>query len=75
MDTDVIKDAMIKRAQAKSKADQARERYIKEYEQRDARERQRALERLALEREFIHDAQQTIKGINDAIMAHFGLKE
>jgi hypothetical protein len=74
MGTDVVKDAMIKRAQAKSKADQARERYIKEYEQRDARERQSALERLALEREFIHEAQQALKGINDAIMEIFGKK-
>lgn len=72
---DVIKDAMIKRAMAKAKADQARERYIKEYVQRDAEQHQRALENLAMEREFIHDAQQTIKGINDAIMANFGLKE
>lgn len=72
---DVIKDAMIKRAMAKAKADQARERYIKEYVQRDAEQRQRALKNLAMEREFIHDVQQTIKGINDAIMAHFGLKE
>ncbi|MGI6244004.1 MAG: DNA-binding protein [Prevotella sp.] len=75
MGTDVIKDAMIRRAKAKAKADQARERYIREYEEREARESQSALERLALEREFIHDAQQTIKGINDAIMAHFGKKE
>ena len=75
MGTDVIKDAMIERAIAKAKAAQARERYIKEYEQRDERERQRALERLDMEREFIHDAQQTLKGINDAIMTHFGMKE
>lgn len=32
-------------------------------------------ERLSEQREFIHDAQQTIKGINDAIMAHFGKKD
>ena len=75
MGKDVIKDAMIRRAKAKAKADQARERYIREYEEREARERDIALERLALEREFIHDAQQTIKGINDAFMAHFGLKD
>ena len=75
MGTDVIKDAMIERAIAKAKAAQARERYIKEYEQRDERERQRALERLDMEREFIHDAQQTLNGINDAIMTHFGMKE
>jgi hypothetical protein len=74
MATDVIKDAMIKRAMAKAKADQARERYIREYEKRGARESQSALERLALEREFIQYAQQTIKGINDAIMEHFNKK-
>lgn len=33
------------------------------------------LERLTEQRQFIHEAQQTLKGINDAIMAHFGKKE
>ena len=31
-------------------------------------------ERLTEQREFIHEAQETLKGINDAIMEHFGKK-
>jgi hypothetical protein len=75
MATDVIKDAMIQRAIKKAADKQAWEQKKRDYEAREARESQSALERLALEREFIHDAQQTIRGINDAIMAHFGLKD
>ena len=32
-------------------------------------------ERLNEQREFIYEAQQTLKGINDAIKAHFGKKD
>lgn len=48
---------------------------VKERNARERLELQRRGERLQMEREIIHDAQQTIKGINDAIMEHFGNKE
>ena len=51
------------------------ERQKQEYEKNEQQERQRCIKRLQMEREFIHDAQQTIKGINDAIMAHFVMKK
>ncbi|MCI6159786.1 MAG: DNA-binding protein [Prevotellaceae bacterium] len=74
MKHDVLTDAMIKRA-IKSAADsQTREREKQERQARKRLELQRRGERLQMERAIIHDAQQTIKGINDAIMAHFGKK-
>ena len=65
MKHDILTEAMIRRAKSAVKERNARERL----------ELQRRGERLQMEREIIHDAQQTIKGINDAIMEHFGNKE
>ena len=75
MKHDVLTVAMIERAKQKAKQKAFFERQKQEYEKNEQQERQRCIKRLQMEREFIHDAQQTIKGINDAIMAHFGRRE
>ena len=75
MKHDVLTAAIIERAKQKAKQKAFFERQKQEYEKKEQQERQRYIERLQMEREFIHAAQQTIKGINDAIMAHFGMKE
>ncbi|MGI6243908.1 MAG: DNA-binding protein [Prevotella sp.] len=75
MGTDVIKDAMIKRAIKKAADKQAWEREKQERQACERLELQRRGQRLEEERQFIHEAQETLKGINDAIMAHFGKKE
>lgn len=75
MKHDILTEAMIRRAKSAVKERNARERERQERQARERLELQRRGERLQMEREFIHAAQQTIKGINDAIMAHFGRRE
>lgn len=74
MKHDVLTDAMIKRA-IKSAADrQTRDHEKQERQARERLELQRRGQRLKEKLQIIHEAQQTLKGINDAIMAHFGIK-
>ncbi|MBF1644510.1 MAG: DNA-binding protein [Prevotella sp.] len=75
MKHDVLTAAMIERAKQKAKQKAFFERQKQEYEKNEQQERQRNIKRLQMEREFIHAAQQTIKGINDAIMGHFGKRK
>jgi hypothetical protein len=72
---DVIKDAMIQRAIKKAADKQAWEQKKRDYEAREQQERQKRLQYLEQERQILHQAQQTIKGINDAFMEHFGKKD
>lgn len=75
MKHDILTDAMIKRAIEKAADSKARECERQAREARERLELQRRGERLQMEQKIIYDAQQTIKGINDAIMEHFGNKE
>lgn len=75
MKHDILTEAMIRRAKSTVKERNARECERQERQARERLELQRRGEHLQMEREIIHDAQQTIKGINDAIMAHFGRRE
>ena len=75
MKHDVLTAAMIERAKQKAKQKANFERQKQENEKNEQQERQRNIKRLQMEREFIHAAQQTIKGINDAIMGHFGKRK
>ncbi|MFZ1236913.1 MAG: DNA-binding protein [Prevotella sp.] len=74
MKHDVLTEAAIRRAKNAVQYEQAQQRAKQEWEARERLDLQRRGERIKMEREIIHEAQQTLKGINDAIMAHFSIK-
>lgn len=75
MKHDILTNAMIERAIKKAADDKAKEQQKRVEAARELQELQRRGEYLQMERQIIHEAQQTIKGIETAIMAHFGNKE
>ena len=74
MKHDGLTDAMIKRAIKSASDSQTREREKHEHQARERLKLQRRGQRLEEERQIIHEAQETIKGINTAIMEYFGKK-
>lgn len=75
MKHDILTNAMIERAIKKAADDKAKEQQKRVEAARELQELQRRGECLQMERQIIHEAQQAIKGIETAIMAHFGKKD
>lgn len=74
MKHDALTDAMIQRAIKKAADKQAWEQKKRDYEAREQQERQKRLQYLEQEQQILHQAQDTLKAINTAIMEHFGIK-
>lgn len=74
MKHDALTDAMIQRAIKKAADKQAWQQKKRDYEAREQQERQRRLQYLEQEQQILQKAQETLKGINTAIMEHFGIK-